>query len=649
MDDRAFIVFSVGPVQSFISAARTLRDLWTGSFLLAWLTRKAMEPIYSKHGAAAFIEPDMSRDPMSPQNLRKEVRSPCLPNRFLAEVPANEAESLAQACRDAFDNAWQTIADNVRQALQTEIAKVKGDGAAEWENSVNRLWNAQVDSFFDVRVTVVPRGAIPGDAVRSLLGERGALGGPWDGASEEDKLWTDQAELAARVHATHKVIRKVTRYSPTPDAQGMYPGKCSLLGTYENLGPAELTKAAAFWQALGGKNGLSIGGVRIRSGERLCAVSFVKRFAWPAYFVNELAVDPRKMRLEDLATVAAAEWLSHEPELSPQTVRDRHGVWSGEWLHWERPEQDEEEGFCPPEVWEQIKKKRDDQGKAPAYYAVLMMDGDRMGKHLRAKPGREHPQSISKALMTFALNYAPKIVEDNHGVLVYCGGDDVLALLPTTKVIACARQLNEAFRKVWSQVVLGGQPGETATVSAGIVVVHYKEDLRFALETARQAEKHAKNNGRDLITITVCRRSGEHTMALCPWPFLDIVQGWVVAFTPSRESPAGASDRWARHLYRELPVLKGLPVDAMKAEIRRQVDRAEESTRKLLSPDAPKKAGAKIVEQLEFFGGLWDQRSQSLAQSGAPPAGAGIRSGQLLENFLTLCQTASFLARRRDE
>ncbi|MEJ5341200.1 MAG: type III-B CRISPR-associated protein Cas10/Cmr2 [Thermogutta sp.] len=649
MGDRAFVVFSVGPVQSFISAARTLRDLWTGSFLLAWLTRQAMEPIYSKHGAAAFVEPDMSQDPMSPQSLRNALRSPCLPNRFLAEVPADEAEALGEACRNAFDKAWQSIADTVCQALQTGIAKTGSNWSAEWENSVHRLWNVQVNSFFDVRVTVVPRGLISPDAIRSLLGERGVTGDAWAGASEEDKLWTDQAELAARVHATHKVIRKVTQYSPSPDPVGMYPGKCSLLGTYEYLGPAELTRAAEFWQHLSSKNGLSIGGVRVRPGERLCAVSLVKRFAWPAYFVDELGLDPRKMRLDDVATVAAAEWLSQEPALSPQKVREQHGGWSGEWLHWNRPEQDDEEGFCPPGVWEQIKKKRNRQGGAPTYYAVLMMDGDRMGKHLRARPGREHPRTISKALMTFALNHAPKIVEDNHGVLVYCGGDDVLALLPTTKVISCARELNKAFREVWAREVLKGQPGDTATLSAGIAVVHYKEDLRFALETARQAEKHAKNNGRDLVAITVCRRSGEHTVALCPWPFLDILQGWISAFTPSQESPAGASDRWARHLYRDLPVLKGLPVDAMKAEIRRQVDRAEESTRKRLSPEAPKKAGAKIVEQLELFGSLWDQRSRSLPKAGATPGASAGRNGQLLENFLTLCQTASFLARRRDE
>ena len=125
MDDRAFIVFTVGPVQSFISAARTLRDLWTGSFLLAWLTRQAMEPILKACGPQAFIEPDMSQDPMSSANLKAHLRSPCLPNRFLAEVPADRAETLANECREAFDQEWWAIGDQVRQTLGKEITQMK--------------------------------------------------------------------------------------------------------------------------------------------------------------------------------------------------------------------------------------------------------------------------------------------------------------------------------------------------------------------------------------------------------------------------------------------------------------------------------------------------------------------------------------------
>src|SRR5262249_23515978 len=138
------------------------------------------------------------------------------------------------------------------------------------------------------------------------------------------------------------------------------------------------------------------------------------------------------------------------------------------------------------------------------------------------------------------------------------------------------------FAAAWRRHVSGTEP---ATVSAGLAVVHYKEDLRFALDTARRAEKAAKGAGRDLLQITVCRRSGEHSLALCPWDFVDTVKEWVEAFR------AGASDRWAYHLAAELPTLEGLEPLAMAAEIKRQVNRAEERTRLLLRGADQRSAG----------------------------------------------------------
>jgi len=641
MDDNAFIVFSVGPVQSFIWAARSLRDLWTGSFLLSWLTRQAMEPILAEHGKEAFIEPDMTRDPMSREELNRNLRSPCLPNRFLAEVPADHAEDLAEACKQKFYESWREVATCVRDQLTGEIHKrlfqsgTNGERFIDaWDSSVSLIWDAQIDSFFDVRVAVVPWGDCTPQLLESLLGKR-ETSENWKNAKEEDKLWTDRAELATRVHAAHKAIRKVTNYRPAPDPRGMFAAKCSLLGTYEQMGPAELGESARFWETVAKQ--VDIRGTKVRSGERLCAVSLVKRFSWPAYFSHELNADPRKMRLEDTATVAAVEWLREPPELDPGEVRKQHGVWSGQWLHWTKPNQ-EDEDKCPGEISDVIKRKRQKQGSPPTYYAVLVMDGDRMGRHLRGKPGRKHPKAISRALATFALDEVEKIVVAHLGTFIYCGGDDVLALLPTTQAIACAKALRDTFSELWSREMAKSEYRERATLSAGIAVVHYKEDLRFALQTAQQAEKHAKSSGRDILAITVCRRSGEHTTALCPWDFSETLNGWVKAFTPSGQSKTGASDRWARHLYQELPVLKGLPRDAVCAEMRRQVNRAEEDTRRLLWPDNPKHAGEELINE---FNDYCDKMK-------AVPE-RNFTKDKLLENFLTLCQTAAFLARRKDE
>src|SRR5262245_43725798 len=92
---RAFLAFTLGPVQSFIAAARSVRDLWTGSFLLSWLTYEAMEPV-RKVAGARIVSPGAAKE-----LKRDALLSPDLPNRFVADVPAAQAADLARACRKA--------------------------------------------------------------------------------------------------------------------------------------------------------------------------------------------------------------------------------------------------------------------------------------------------------------------------------------------------------------------------------------------------------------------------------------------------------------------------------------------------------------------------------------------------------------------
>lgn len=55
--------FSIGPVQSFIAEARTGRDLWTGSMLLAELTWASMAPFIQQYGPDCILYPDLRANP----------------------------------------------------------------------------------------------------------------------------------------------------------------------------------------------------------------------------------------------------------------------------------------------------------------------------------------------------------------------------------------------------------------------------------------------------------------------------------------------------------------------------------------------------------------------------------------------------------
>jgi CRISPR-associated protein Cmr2 len=80
------------------------------------------------------------------------------------------------------------------------------------------------------------------------------------------------------------------------------------------------------------------------------------------------------------------------------------------------------------------------------YFAVLKMDGDRMGAFF-AGSTEECAQELSQRLSQFAYEQAPALVERHAGRLVYTGGDDAMALLPLLEVLPCARDLQEAFKQ----------------------------------------------------------------------------------------------------------------------------------------------------------------------------------------------------------
>src|SRR4051794_10141544 len=96
--DRALLSFLIGQVQPFIEAARTVRDLWTGSYLMSWLTAAAMNPIIDRCGHDAFITPHVDDGNPMLRAMRDgptgddRATLPSLPNKFSAEVPLELAQ-----------------------------------------------------------------------------------------------------------------------------------------------------------------------------------------------------------------------------------------------------------------------------------------------------------------------------------------------------------------------------------------------------------------------------------------------------------------------------------------------------------------------------------------------------------------------------
>ena len=679
----ALLSLSLGPVQPFIEAARTVRDLWSGSAILSWLAFRGLTPVLDRFGPTALVFPALRGNPLVDNWLRDRVglgdlverpavfmrRSPSLPNRFVAMVPWGQdgmaAHEFAERCAASARDAWLQLAGDVRSVLDPALAGIDPDWAARWER--------QVGQHFEIGTAVLPERPLDDRALADLMGESERFEDVWPevaavrrlaaafpaagrqaGRRVEPGRWQALTEVSARLAEAQRSVRQV----PVVQEDAPSPAKCSLLGTFEQMGPNGLNEGRRFWESA--RRNVAPEGVRLRRGERLCSIALCKRFAAPATLRRKLGLDVAEVRFPDTATVAAAEWL-RSADMEHERVRS----WSGRWLHQRsRTEAEDDEPPPPPEVWERIQAARR-ESRPPSYYAVLMMDADNLGHWLgggKAPTVREilHPEalrrceelgeaarsgldahrpvdpafhlSISEALNAFATRIAPEVIRRHSGTTIYSGGDDLLALLPARSAVSCARELERRFRGLapegagpehsagdaWSAM------GRRATMSAGIAFVHFMEDLRLALQAARDAEAAAKSSGRNVLAMRFMRRSGEHAQALLGWDMAPWFQEVAELFG------SGASDRWTYRLRAELPALsgRGIPEPAIRAEIGRLVDRARRGS----SATGPDGAAASA---------WWDRFLAAEGERHRHP-------GAALDAFVTLCQGAAFVARAHD-
>lgn len=88
------IVFSIGPVQSFIAAARKTEDLWSGSFILSYLIEVAMKKLVDEGvNEVDFIYPKATEDDLDPaKKMDSNVSVASWPNRLTAFVHGSSGE-----------------------------------------------------------------------------------------------------------------------------------------------------------------------------------------------------------------------------------------------------------------------------------------------------------------------------------------------------------------------------------------------------------------------------------------------------------------------------------------------------------------------------------------------------------------------------
>jgi len=146
-------------------------------------------------------------------------------------------------------------------------------------------------------------------------------------------------------------------------------------------------------------------------------------------------------------------------------------------------------------------------GEPDPYLAILVADGDLMGKALNDLDNDEKHREFSRNLSAFA-NTARDIVESRNGVLVYSGGDDVLAFLPVDKCLSAARKLHDEFGKLNLLEDSSGKLQGGLTLSVGIAIAHAFEPMEDLILYGKIAEKAAKTPDRNGLAVHLHKRGG---------------------------------------------------------------------------------------------------------------------------------------------
>lgn len=538
------ILWSCGPVQDLIAAARKGRDLWFGSWLLSELSRAAARTL--RDGSAELILPCPEQDELDDTAFD-------VPNRVLARTSAADPQALAEQATLAAKARLLELAKEVFDKLDDRGHNLY-DRAPALEQVVDLLechWAVTRCTGADRRDR---------RRVEALLAAR--------------KSYRGFAEPSFASSMVPKSSLDGARECVTKQGAGLRLG----LGSDERLcGPGLFKRMGHELRDARGGRVLSVSHFALLSWLRPAlqgndAMSSEQRRAKVSAAAEELlevlsrsaALDPRDLRQPIPAPVLGhldahmfytsrlAEFVGGDP--SDTLLNDVRGALRGF-----RDRVEEGTGVRLP-------------SEPTPYYALLIADGDQLGKRLEACDSFDDIKKISRALSAFAKQVREDIFDEDklEGSCVYAGGDDVMALVPVDKALTKARELQEAFAQAMTEA---GHEG--CTLSAGIVVAHHLSPLDSVLAAARQTEQIAKTEGgRGAWAIQVLKRSGSPIVTHGKWAdSSDIAFRELAAQSHSTgELPRGLSADWLLVLERLLALQPGaddVPADLAASELRR--------------------------------------------------------------------------------
>jgi len=500
----AFLKVQLGPVQEFIAAARSTRDLWSGSYLLSWLMAAGLKVLSADVGPDAVVFPSLRGQPLFDLHWREELwnqveigtgrpvwdslqwsqddlLTPNLPNVFLAVVPASRSRELGRKVQDAIQAEWKRIAAAVWE--ECDRAKFTSCGAPFDSNTTHARFDSQVDRFLSVSWQATDWPDSLEDTLALVSGF--ATGMPIQEAHDRVKAIVHMVTVDIPHEHRDPRFYKGGDQGPRTQLNNIGLGWSVFLAF--NSWALDATRntrsfdAAAAGGWLNGtehnKDSLTGRDEAVAGGEAWRTHAAEIRDGWASLFKHEdwLSAPTLIKRVWHRAYLPKPQW-NLNSEAHQHRMPNTRGLAS-------------HDPFAKDDDHNSAESDDTNNPDESRYFAVLAFDGDEIGRWVSgqktpfirhqlsdycdhggterhgalayferadnpAKAILQHRRPLSpayhlqfsEALANFALHCARPIVEVFDGRLIYSGGDDVMALLPADSALACATALRMAFQ-----------------------------------------------------------------------------------------------------------------------------------------------------------------------------------------------------------
>lgn len=462
-------LFTVSPVQSFIAEARKTRDLFTASSILSELINSAIKELPANAELIFPVEGNSSA-----------------PNRFLCKLKDFEENKIKELGEKLKYNVKAKFAEMALSALNAAGCKNKPSG-----------FDAQIEDYLQISYAALPN----------------------DNSYEKDYIALESLLGAVKGSKTFNQLVEEGR-------------KCSLCGQRNALFYANKKLNYQY-------SGEKVYSKGMDNTEGLCSVCITKRF------YNKENVFPSTSKIALMGALNEArearkdDKFNHDYEEFKHDYEEFNNIFGDDYDDQLMFEENLNEKYLEkqniPIRGEKLNKAKEllkginkffkkYNIKTSKYYAMIMFDGDSMGKwlsgvYLKDKNKlEEFHKKLSKQLGVFA-DEVKKILVEPKGKVVYAGGEDFLGFVTLDYLFEIMGEMYIKFNQIVNNNLKEYTNNKKLTFSAGIIIVHYKMPFNAVLNKLRESEKAAKNIGSDKngFALSVFKHSGEVNRTVYKW------------------------------------------------------------------------------------------------------------------------------------